>query len=362
MQVGIRQRDGFGPLLQRLRTSRGLTQEQLAETSGSSVRTIREMERGRVGSPRRRTVELLADALVLGDADRAHFLGQARVTSPPVAASSGPVPSELPAAVPTLVGRDVEVTMLARLTDEVTGGNASTASVIVLHGPPGVGTTSLAVAAGHRIGVRAPTGNSSSTCADRRTTVRSTRPTPWPGCCGRSACPRSGYPGRRSSAAGCSAPSPGTAGCSWWWTASSTRRSCVRCCPPAGAASPWSPACRPLTGLSGVVRVPLGELGPADAWWLLASIAGVDRLDADPTGTAELVVTVRPAAPGDPDRRKPAGRSRRLAPQPPRRPAPRTAPGGSPRSPPGISTSGPPSRCRTGGSPRRWPRRSGGRR
>lgn len=48
-----------------LREQRGWTQEKLAEQSGVSVRTIRNMELGLVDNPRRSTVELLAQALGL---------------------------------------------------------------------------------------------------------------------------------------------------------------------------------------------------------------------------------------------------------------------------------------------------------
>jgi predicted ATPase/DNA-binding Xre family transcriptional regulator len=51
-----------------LRTSRGWTQEQLAEHSGLSVRTIRNLELGRVLNPRRSSLDLLAQALDVDDA------------------------------------------------------------------------------------------------------------------------------------------------------------------------------------------------------------------------------------------------------------------------------------------------------
>jgi len=48
-----------------------LTQEELADRSGLSVRTIRELEAGRVRRPRRESLRLLADALRLADQERA---------------------------------------------------------------------------------------------------------------------------------------------------------------------------------------------------------------------------------------------------------------------------------------------------
>ncbi|MFI1523654.1 helix-turn-helix domain-containing protein [Kitasatospora cineracea] len=62
--------DELGTLLNRLRKQSGRTQEDLAHRSGVSVRTIRRLERGELTDHRLRTVNLLADALELGSADR----------------------------------------------------------------------------------------------------------------------------------------------------------------------------------------------------------------------------------------------------------------------------------------------------
>ncbi|MFE3323438.1 helix-turn-helix domain-containing protein [Streptomyces sp. NPDC059176] len=62
--------DQLGTLLRRLRSRAGLTQEQAAERSGVSVRTIRRLETGKSTDHRLGTVNLLADALDLGHEDR----------------------------------------------------------------------------------------------------------------------------------------------------------------------------------------------------------------------------------------------------------------------------------------------------
>ncbi|MFE1364826.1 helix-turn-helix domain-containing protein [Streptomyces anulatus] len=62
--------DRLGILVRRLRTQAGLTQEQMAERSGVSVRTIRRLETGKAADHRLGTVNLLADALDLGAEDR----------------------------------------------------------------------------------------------------------------------------------------------------------------------------------------------------------------------------------------------------------------------------------------------------
>ncbi|MET9378567.1 helix-turn-helix domain-containing protein [Streptomyces sp. NPDC002992] len=62
--------DDLGTLLRRLREEADLTQEQVAERSGVSVRTIRRLESGRSTNHRMGTVNLLADALDLGEESR----------------------------------------------------------------------------------------------------------------------------------------------------------------------------------------------------------------------------------------------------------------------------------------------------
>jgi DNA-binding SARP family transcriptional activator/tetratricopeptide (TPR) repeat protein/DNA-binding XRE family transcriptional regulator len=53
----------------------GLSQQALADMAGMSVRTLRELEQGRVDRPRRDTVTRLADSLGLDDDDRAILCG-----------------------------------------------------------------------------------------------------------------------------------------------------------------------------------------------------------------------------------------------------------------------------------------------
>ncbi|MFF1511209.1 helix-turn-helix domain-containing protein [Streptomyces sp. NPDC058326] len=62
--------DDLGTLLRTLRDAAQLTQEQVAEQSGVSVRTIRRLESGSSTNHRMGTINLLADALELGEEDR----------------------------------------------------------------------------------------------------------------------------------------------------------------------------------------------------------------------------------------------------------------------------------------------------
>ncbi|HTJ38694.1 MAG TPA: helix-turn-helix transcriptional regulator, partial [Dactylosporangium sp.] len=73
----------FAATLRARRLARGLTQDELATRARLGVRTLRELERGRVARPQRNTVALLADALGLTGPDRDSFLSAAMGRSSP---------------------------------------------------------------------------------------------------------------------------------------------------------------------------------------------------------------------------------------------------------------------------------------
>ncbi|MFI7676848.1 helix-turn-helix domain-containing protein [Actinophytocola sp. NPDC049390] len=80
----------FAGMVRGWRQVANLTQEELAERSGLSPRSIQNLERGRVSRPRRDSVRLLADALRLSGADRAAFEHAARLGTPtPIAPLRG---------------------------------------------------------------------------------------------------------------------------------------------------------------------------------------------------------------------------------------------------------------------------------
>ncbi|MFD1148472.1 helix-turn-helix domain-containing protein, partial [Saccharothrix hoggarensis] len=68
----------FGELLRAHRLRVRLTQEELAEGSGVSVRAISDMERGRARGPQRRTVEALAGVLALAGPEVRELLDAAK--------------------------------------------------------------------------------------------------------------------------------------------------------------------------------------------------------------------------------------------------------------------------------------------
>lgn len=127
---------GFGGLLRRHRREAGLSQEALAELAGLSVDAIAALERGRRRAPRAHTLRLLADALRLGDPDRARLTMAARKE----AATTRTPMRQPPAPTNQLVGRTTELTATNRVVAQ------RITRLLTLTGPGGVGKTRLTLA------------------------------------------------------------------------------------------------------------------------------------------------------------------------------------------------------------------------
>jgi tetratricopeptide (TPR) repeat protein/DNA-binding SARP family transcriptional activator/DNA-binding XRE family transcriptional regulator len=80
--VPARQPAGFGGLLRSYRLRAGLSQEELSARSGVGVRTLRDLEQGRVVRPRTGSMERLAAALALSAADHGRLRAAAGVLWP----------------------------------------------------------------------------------------------------------------------------------------------------------------------------------------------------------------------------------------------------------------------------------------
>jgi tetratricopeptide (TPR) repeat protein/transcriptional regulator with XRE-family HTH domain len=154
----------FGGLVRALRIAAGFTQEQLAESSGLGVRTIRDLERGRVRRPHRESIDLLATALGLPPEardDLARAGRQPPVRPEPIAASAAgagePVPRQLPPAVRHFAGRGDELKILTNLIDTAAtpGG---TVVISAIDGTAGIGKTALAVRWAHQVADQFPGG------------------------------------------------------------------------------------------------------------------------------------------------------------------------------------------------------------
>jgi tetratricopeptide (TPR) repeat protein/transcriptional regulator with XRE-family HTH domain len=161
----------FGARLSACRQQARLSQQDLAERSGLSIRAISNLERGRTRWPYQDSVRRLADALELRGAARAEFIAAAgrRVvhggdadeltpdrTSRPLSRKAN-VPRQLPAAVRHFVGREAE---LAALTEQA-GYLGTAQSIMVISaigGTAGVGKTALAVNWAHQAAGKFPDG------------------------------------------------------------------------------------------------------------------------------------------------------------------------------------------------------------
>ena len=138
----------FADRLVELRLGRCLSQEELADTSGVSVRTISNLERGTT-APRRGTVRALADGLGLDAAERAGLesagtdgLGRSAANANHTAAV------RLPAAVTSIIGRDREITTVTRL---LLRGDRR---LVAITGVGGVGKSRLALEVAWRVADR----------------------------------------------------------------------------------------------------------------------------------------------------------------------------------------------------------------
>jgi len=139
-----------------------LTQEQLAERAHLSVRTVRNLEAGRIRRPRAGSLRLLADALGLTEAERGlladltarHPDPDPETVTVPAAPRPRPVrlpqpPRLLPPRVADFTGRHQQLTSILGLLDQDDGPRP-----IVVSGSAGVGKTALAVHAAHTVAGR----------------------------------------------------------------------------------------------------------------------------------------------------------------------------------------------------------------
>jgi len=141
----------FAQLLRRYRRAAGLTQEELAEQANLSARAVSDLERGENRTPRRDTLDLLAEALHLSAEDRAALdltVSRTRAGAQPreadatTAAGSGGAPvANLPPQPTRFIGRERDIEAIrARLLDPDT-------RLLTLTGPGGTGKTRLALQA-----------------------------------------------------------------------------------------------------------------------------------------------------------------------------------------------------------------------
>jgi tetratricopeptide (TPR) repeat protein/transcriptional regulator with XRE-family HTH domain len=158
----------FGGLLRQLRVEAGLTQDELAEAARVSQRAISDLERGINATARKDTAVLLAGALSLGGPARELFIAAARGRAPagevlaavhgtPPAAFAAAASRTLPRDIAAFAGRQAELTrLLERCADAA--GDGAVVSVHAIGGMGGIGKTTFAVHAAHRLAGSFPDG------------------------------------------------------------------------------------------------------------------------------------------------------------------------------------------------------------
>jgi tetratricopeptide (TPR) repeat protein/transcriptional regulator with XRE-family HTH domain len=159
-----------GRWLRQRREDAGLSQEELANRSGLSVRTVSSLDRGSIRTPHPRTIRLLGETLGLPAeacdeliaAYRASSRGGPVATSPEAAQLAGAaglvVPRELPGLARHFVGREDELAALGALADQVPGRVPGPVVISAIGGTAGVGKTALALQWAHQMAGRFPDG------------------------------------------------------------------------------------------------------------------------------------------------------------------------------------------------------------
>ncbi len=146
----------FGELLRRYRTAAGLTQEELAERARLSARGITALESGERTTPRRDTVQLLADALGLSEEARHAF--EAVAKRRPLSAiteqepRAKPPSHNLPEQLTPFIGRRRELAEIGKLLTH------PQLRLLTLTGTAGTGKTRLGLQAAEEVSDGFPDG------------------------------------------------------------------------------------------------------------------------------------------------------------------------------------------------------------
>jgi tetratricopeptide (TPR) repeat protein/transcriptional regulator with XRE-family HTH domain len=161
---------GFGGLLRRLRDDAGLTQDELADAAQVSQRAISDLERGINRTARKDTAVLLAGALGLDGPARELFVaaarGRARAGEALAAAvgeagagSAAAASRTLPRDIAAFTGRQDELgQLMARWAEAAAADGGGVVSVHAIGGMAGIGKTTFAVHAAHRLADQFPDG------------------------------------------------------------------------------------------------------------------------------------------------------------------------------------------------------------
>jgi tetratricopeptide (TPR) repeat protein/transcriptional regulator with XRE-family HTH domain len=158
----------FAALLRQFRSEVRLTQEELAGAAGLSPRSVSDLERGINRTARKDTAVMLADALSLNGQVRVLFVAAARGRAPAAevlaarddSAADGAaavVTRSLPRDIGSFTGREPELAQLLGTLASVTA-DGKPPGICLIDGMAGIGKTTLAVHAAHRLTGSFPDG------------------------------------------------------------------------------------------------------------------------------------------------------------------------------------------------------------
>ncbi len=158
---------GFAGLLRQLRGEAGLTQEELAEAACLSPRSVSDLERGIHATAHKDTAVLLAGGLGLAGPAREQFVAAARGRSPAaavLAAGRGAAGAfvaaatrGLPRDIAAFTGRQAELARLMGTLNAMAAGGG-VVGICAIDGMAGIGKTTFAVHAAHRLAGMFPDG------------------------------------------------------------------------------------------------------------------------------------------------------------------------------------------------------------
>jgi predicted ATPase/transcriptional regulator with XRE-family HTH domain len=139
-------------LLRRLRHAARLTQEELAEAAGISVRSVSDLERGVNRTARKETARLLCEALGLSGSARDLFEAVALGLPEPADSDVDRSPGQLPVPPTPLVGREADVNACCELLQR------ADIRLVTVTGLGGVGKTRVAEAVARQLTGHFPDG------------------------------------------------------------------------------------------------------------------------------------------------------------------------------------------------------------
>ena len=157
----------FADLLRQLRTQARLTQEELAEQAGLSPRSVSDLERGINRTARKDSAMMLAGALKLSGPVKDAFVAAARGSAEPAdvlaagtrlrrQSSAAAATRTLPRDLGGFTGRERELASLEKSLAAMADGGL--VSIHAIDGMAGIGKTTFAVHAAHRLADRFPDG------------------------------------------------------------------------------------------------------------------------------------------------------------------------------------------------------------